>query len=207
MSTVPDKFLTPEQYLAIERKAATRSEYFRGEMFAMSGARWRHNLIKDNFAREVGIQLKGGTCRVVTSDQRVKIPATGLYTYPDIVVVCGEPQFEDRTLDTLLNPTIIVEVLSESTENYDRVTKFKHYRQLASVQEYVLVSQDQALMERYTRQPDNNWLIRFFSDLMATFEFSSIPVSVPLSEIYSGVRFDVPEATDGVENDRPATEP
>ncbi len=207
MSTAPSQFLTPEQYLAIERKAATRSEYFRGEMFAMSGARWRHNLIKDNFAGETRSQLKNGPCRVVTSDQRVKIPATGLYTYPDIVVVCGEPQFEDRTLDTLLNPTVIVEVLSESTENYDRVTKFKHYRQLASVREYVLVSQDQALLERYTRQPDDNWLIRFFSDLTATFEFCSIPVSVPLSEIYSGVRLDQAEATGGAGNDRPATEP
>src|SRR6516164_9839252 len=118
MSTVAKRLLTSEEYLARERKADYRSEFYRGEMFALAGASWEHTLIKDNLAREAGNQLKTGPCRVVTSDLRVKVSATGLYTYPDVVIVCDEPQFEDQVMDTLLNPRILVEVLSDSTEKY-----------------------------------------------------------------------------------------
>jgi len=119
-STVSKRLLTAQEYLEIERKAESRSEFYRGEVFAISGASWEHTLIKDNLAGEARDQLKNGPCRVVTSDLRVTIPATGLYTYPDAVIVCGQPQFEDEAFDTLLNPQVVIEVLSESTERYDR---------------------------------------------------------------------------------------
>src|SRR3954451_2302339 len=128
MSAVTKPKLTPAEYLAVERKAAFKSEYLRGEMFAMAAASEEHCLIKDNLAGEVRQQLKGGPCRVVTSDLRVKVDVTGLYTYPDVVIYCDGPQFEDDTFDPLLNPRAIVEVLSDSTERYDRGTKFRHYR-------------------------------------------------------------------------------
>jgi Uma2 family endonuclease len=160
----------------------------------MAGATWEHTLTKDNLAGETRNQLKGGPCRVVTSDLRVKIDATGLYTYPDIVVVCDEPQFEDDVLDTLLNPRVVVEVLSETTEKYGRGTKFVHYRKIPSLQEYVLVSQERALIERFVRQPDDNWLLAETSGLEAMFAFGTIPVRVALVDIYQGVTFPEPEA-------------
>ncbi len=187
MSTVAKTLLSPQEYLARERQADFRSEFYRGEMFAMSGASWEHTLIKDNLAREAGNQLKSGPCRVLTSDLRVLIPATGLYTYPDIVVVCDDPRFEDDQFDTLLNPRALVEVLSDSTEKYDRGTKFGHYRQIPSLQEYVLVAQDRPLVERYVRQADATWVLTVFDDLTQTFAFASIPAQVALAEIYRGV--------------------
>ncbi len=192
MSTATKTLLSPEEYLARERRAAYRSEFYRGEMFAMAGATWEHTLIKDNLAAEARNRLKGGPCQVVTSDLRVRVDATGLYTYPDLVVVCEPPQFEDDVHDTLLNPRVIVEVLSDSTEKYDRGAKFGHYRQLPSVLEYVLVAQDRPLVERYVRQADDAWLLTAFSDLTETFEFGSVAVSIPLEEIYRGVRFPEP---------------
>jgi Uma2 family endonuclease len=192
MSAAAKTLLSPQEYLARDRQAEWRSEFYRGEMFAMAGASWEHTLIKDNLAREAGNRLKDGPCRVVTSDLRVKVSATGLYTYPDIIVVCDEPQFEDEVLDTLLNPRVIVEVLSDSTEKYDRGTKFGHYRQLPSVREYVLVAQDRPLVERYVRQSDDTWLLTAFSDLAESFHFGSIAAPMALADIYRGVTF--PEA-------------
>jgi Uma2 family endonuclease len=200
MSTAVKRLLSPQEYLAIERQAEIRSEFYRGEMFAMSGASWEHTLIKDNLARAAGNQLEDGPCRVVTSDLRVKIDATGLYTYPDITIVCDEPEFEDNVFDTLLNPRVIVEVLSDSTEKYDRGRKFAHYRQLPSVQEYVLVAQNAPLVERYVRQTDESWLLTAFSEMTQTFSFGTIPVKVPLTEIYRGVKF--PEAQPEVSDSR-----
>jgi Uma2 family endonuclease len=189
MATVPKRLLTPEEYLSLERRAEIRSEFYRGEMFAMSGARWEHNLIKDNLARKAGDQLENGPCRIVTSDQRVKVTATGLYTYPDIVIVCDKPRFEDDVLDTLLNPQVVVEVLSESTEKYDRGLKSAQYRQLASLREYVLIAQDRPCVERYVRQPDLSWVLTDFSGLEQMFAFATIPAQVALADIYRGVEF------------------
>src|SRR5947209_3009314 len=146
MSSVPKTLLTTQEYLARERKAEFRSEFYRGEMFAMAGASWEHTLIKDNIAHEARNQLDDGPCRVLTSDLRVKVDATGLYTYPDVIIVCDEPMFEDRMFDTLLNPRCLMEVLSDSTEKYDRGEKFKHYRRVPSLQEYILIAQDEALV-------------------------------------------------------------
>jgi Uma2 family endonuclease len=189
MSTVPTRRLTPQEYLALERLAEFKSEYLRGEVFAMAGASYKHTLAKDNLAGETRNQVKNGPCRVLTSDMRVRVDATGLYTYPDIAIVCDEPRFEDEVLDTLLNPRALVEVLSDSTEKYDRGAKFGHYRQIPSLQEYVLVAQDQPLVERYVRQADDSWLLTVFQGLEQTFAFATVPVQVPLAEIYSGVSF------------------
>ena len=135
MSAVPKPYLTPQEYLARERRAETKSEYLRGGVFAMSGASRNHNLVATNVAAELRQQLRDRDCEVHQSDMRVKISSTGLYTYPDVTVVCGEPEFEDEEVDTLLNPKVIVEVLSPSTADYDRGGKFTHYRRLPSLRE------------------------------------------------------------------------
>lgn len=189
MSSVPKTRLTPEQYLAIERKAEFKSEYFDGEMFAMSGASREHNLIGGNVGRELGEQVKDRDCEVYTSDMRVKVTPTGLYTYPDVVVVCGEPRFEDDEVDTLLNPKVMFEVLSESTERYDRGKKAEHYRKLDSLAEYLLISQESVHVEHYVRQPDNHWLLSETSDLKATIQLPSIGCQLSVSEIYRKIKF------------------
>src|SRR5919199_1130147 len=135
MSAVPKTRLTPEQYLAIERKAEFKSEYYNGEMFAMAGASEPHNRIKDNLIGELHARLKVSACHSYSSDMRVKVSRTGLYTYPDIVIICGKPELEDAHGDTLLNPQVIIEVLSDSTEKYDRGKKFRHYKQIESLRE------------------------------------------------------------------------
>jgi Uma2 family endonuclease len=189
MSTAPTRLLSPQEYLAQERQADFKSEYLRGEVFAMAGASYEHTLIKDNLARKAGNQLEGGPCHVLTSDMRVKVNPTGLYTYPDIAIVCDKPQFEDEVFDTLLNPRAIVEILSDSTEKYDRGAKFGHYRQIPSLQEYVLVAQDRALVERFARQADGSWVLTVFEGLSQTFAFASVRAQIALTEIYSRVEF------------------
>lgn len=189
MSTVPKRLLSPQEYLAQERRAEVRSEYLGGEVFAMAGATYEHTLIKDNIAREAGSQLKNGPCRVLTSDMRVKINATGLYTYPDLVIVCDRPQFEDAVFDTLLNPRALFEVLSDSTEAYDRGANFAHYQRIPSLREFVLVAQDRPRLERYVRQPDDSWLLTVFADPAQAFSLASVPVQIPLAEIYAEVEF------------------
>jgi Uma2 family endonuclease len=189
MSAIPKTLLTPQEYLEQERRAEFKSEYYRGEVFAMSGASYEHTLIKDNLAREAGNHLKDGSCRVLTSDLRVKVSPTGLYTYPDVVIVCNEPQFEDSHFDTLLNPRALVEVLSDSTEKYDRGAKFRNYREISSLAEFILIAQDRPLIERYVRQLDEKWILTIFNDLSHTFEFASVAVRMPLFEIYRGIKF------------------
>jgi Uma2 family endonuclease len=188
LSTVR-KAITPQEYLAIERQAKTKSEYLHGEMFAMSGASVRHNYITINLAGEIRQELKSRPCDILPADMRVKIDATGLYTYPDLSIVCGKLQLEDASFDTLLNPAILIEVLSESTEKYDRGAKFKHYRQIASLREYVLVSQEEPLVERYTLQPDGTWVLQVFDAITGNFAFGSIDVQISMAEIYRGVEF------------------
>jgi Uma2 family endonuclease len=180
--------LTPQEYLARERAAERKSEYLAGEVFEMSGASREHNLLVTNLVRELSLQLRGRECEVYPSDMRVKVAPSGLYTYPDVVVVCGEPNFEDEETDTLLNPTLIVEVLSKSTEGYDRGEKFEHYRRLDSLREYVLVAQDKCHVERYVRQPDQQWL---FSEIVApegSLELVSLGCRLAMHELYEKVR-------------------
>jgi Uma2 family endonuclease len=180
--------LTPEQYLAEERKSPLKHEYRDGAMVAMPRANRWHNLIAGNLFGEIRAQLRDRPCEVYMSDVRVKVSPTGLYTYPDVVAVCGERQFEDSEVDTLLNPTTIIEVLSPSTEAYDRGNKFAHYRRLPSLREYVLVAQDRVRVERYTRQGDE-WLLTELNRLEDVLRLESIACAVPLSEIYAKVAF------------------
>ena len=187
MASQTKTFLTTEEYLDIERRAETRSEYFNGQMFAMVGASRAHNLIAINTAAELRQQLKGRPCETYTSDMRVRIQATGLYTYPDVVVVCGEPLFEDDHVDTLLNPTLLIEVLSESTESYDRGRKFSHYRSVASVAEYLLVAQDEYHIDQFVKQPDGRWMLSEIRSLEAVAELTSIQCTLKLQEIYDRV--------------------
>src|SRR5215211_3382177 len=152
MSSQRKTLLTPEEYLAVERRSEVRSEYLAGEVFAMVGASKRHNLIVSNLIRVLGNQLLDRPCNVYPSDMRVKVSRIGKYTYPDVVVACEEEEFDDEERDTLLNPLVIIEVLSESTEAYDRGRKFEHYQYIESLTEYLLVSQEPYRVEQYVRQ-------------------------------------------------------
>jgi Uma2 family endonuclease len=152
VSTQPRTLLTPEQYLAIERAAEYKSEYYDGKMFAMSGARESHNLVVSNVVAELRQQFRQRSCRVYPSDMRVRVSATGLYTYPDVVAVCSEPRFLDDQRDTLLNLALLIEVLSPSTEAYDRGRKFDHYKTIQSLREYLLISTDRVHVDLYTRR-------------------------------------------------------
>jgi Uma2 family endonuclease len=206
MSSLAKPSCTPQEYLALERKADYRSEYVNGQIFAMSGASREHNLITTNVTSGLHTQLRGRRCEVYSSDMRVKVHPTGLYTYPDVVVVCGEPAFEDGQLDTLTNPTVIVEVLSPSTEAYDRGDKFAYYRRLESLTDYVLVSQDKVRVEHYVRHPlagDSTgqgkagnahglWVLSELDELDGpndTLGLASIGCSLRLSDIYERVEF------------------
>jgi Uma2 family endonuclease len=179
---------TPEQYLALERQSPIKHEYYDGSIFAMAGASREHNLIAGNLFGDIRAQLRNHPCEVYVADMRVRVTATGLYTYPDVVAVCGEPQFLDSELDTLLNPSVIIEVLSPSTEADDRGNKFAHYRRLESLQEYVLVAQDRVRVERFTRQGDE-WLLTELSRLEDTLRLASIGCEMAVREIYAKVAF------------------
>lgn len=187
MSRQTRAFVTPADYLADERRSEHRSEYVDGAVFAMTGASRRHNLISLNVAAELRAQLRGRECETYITDMRVRIPAANVYTYPDVTVVCGRPEFEDAEVDTLLNPTVIVEVLSKSAAAYGRGEKFARYRALPTLAEYLLVSQDEHLVTRHARQPDGRWLQTEARGLEATAELASVGCSLRLGEIYDRV--------------------
>jgi Uma2 family endonuclease len=181
--------LTEAEYLQIERQAATKSEFFAGEIFAMSGGTRWHSLIPMNIGRDLGNKLKGGKCVVYDSNLRVKVLATGLLTYPDVTVACGRQEFVDAEQDTLTNPSVIIEVLSDSTEAYDRGAKFENYRQIPSLKEYLLVSQKAPRIEQYIRQDGGQWLLREAVGLQATLELPSLQVVLSLAEAFANVEF------------------
>lgn len=193
MSAVPkpERKMTEAEYLAVERAAETKSEFHDGVMYAMSGARFAHNLVKDNLACHLNNQLAGRSCRALTSDMRVKVMATGFQAYPDVVVFRGPPEFDGDRTDILVNPTVLVEVLSDSTEQYDRGFKFRNYQQIPSLREYVLVAQDEAVVERFVRQADGSWGHTAAVGLAAELAFATVPARVSLADLYAGV--DVPE--------------
>ncbi len=185
-SAAAQTYLSPEEYLAFERKATTKHEYLNGQIVAMSGASFAHNFITVNIATSLNVQLMEGECRVATSDMRVKVTQINSYFYPDVVVVCGEPRAEDDTFDTLLNPTLIVEVLSPSTEGYDRGEKFEHYQQIASLKDYILISQDEIRVEHYRRQ-ESEWLRSEFRELEDVLSLLSINCELRLQDVYRRV--------------------
>ncbi len=160
MSTAPILQMTEAEYLAAERVATERHEYLAGECWAMSGGTRAHSILQVNLLRELSSALRSRPCDVHASDMRIKSEVTGLYTYPDASISCEEPRFLDATQDTLLNPTAVFEVLSDSTEAYDRGKKFDHYRHIPSIRDYVLVSQGKVQIEHFRRQPDGTWTLR-----------------------------------------------
>jgi Uma2 family endonuclease len=187
MSAEPHRRVSIEDYLAAERRAETKSEYVDGEVSAMTGASRPHNLIAVNVAASLHGQLKGRKAEAYIGGMRVRIPETGLYTYPDITVVCGEPRFEDGEMDTLLNPTLLIEVLSPSTEGYDRGKKSSYYRTLESLREYVLVSQEEVRVETFARQEDGHWLLSEAARLEETLPLASVGCELRLAEVYDRV--------------------
>ncbi|HYW12131.1 MAG TPA: Uma2 family endonuclease [Longimicrobium sp.] len=182
MATAALTRYSPEEYLAMERGAETRSEYIDGRIVALAGAQRPHIVIVANLVRELGVSLLETPCEIYPTEMKVKIEASGRYVYPDLCVSC-DPAFEDGTADVLLNPLLIVEVLSDSTESYDRGEKFFHYRRIASLREYVLVNQKRCLVERYVREGDF-WRFTSLDDLDATLVLTSMDVEIPLRRIY-----------------------
>ena len=189
MCALANPHYTPEQYLALERAAEYKSEYIYGQIYAMAGVSREHSLIAGNIFGELWSQLRGSSCEIHMSDVRLKVSPTGMYTYPDLMVACDEPCFEDASVDTLLNPTVIIEVLSPSTEGYERCDKFAHYRKLPSLMEYVLVSQDKAFVEHYARHSngDGRWVLTDVIGLAATLHLTSIGCEVVLRDVYDRV--------------------
>jgi Uma2 family endonuclease len=183
--------LTEEQYLALDRAAEFKSEYFDGEMFAISGGSMEHARLQKNITGQLYNALGSGNCEPFGSDFRVRV-SSRMYTYPDISVVCGKPLLADDRQDVLLNPIAIFEVLSPSTEKYDRGLKLQRYRTITSLQDYVLVNQNEIRIEQYTRQENNLWILRDYQSLDEELVINSIGVSLPLSRIYDRVEFPQP---------------
>jgi Uma2 family endonuclease len=189
MAVHDKRYVTPEEYLALERAAERKSEYRDGEIVSMTGASRRHSLITVNVSSELHRQLEDRSCEVHVNDLRVLIAAARLYTYPDVIVVCGEPALADRYRDILTNPTVLIEVLSPSTEAYDRGTKFEHYRTLDSLREYLLVSQSRPHVDHFIRQDNGQWVLSAATDLAASIVLPSIQCQLAMARIYNKVRF------------------
>ena len=189
VTAAAEAYITPEDYLAFERKAEMKHEYCNGQIYAMSGASRKHNLVTGNIFGELRTQLKGRTCEVYTGEMRVLVDTARSYAYryPDVVVACEAPRFEDDVFDTLLNPTVIVEVLSPSTAARDRGEKFDDYRQLASLQEYVLVAQKEVRVSHYLRQ-GSQWILSELRERDEVLRLMSIHCALPLRDIYEKVK-------------------
>jgi len=183
--------MTPEEYLELERVSEIKHEYFAGEIFAMVGASLNHNQISGNIFGELRNKLKQSACRPFVNDLRVKVQEIDKYTYPDIVVVCGDIELEKESgMETLLNPIVIIEILSYSTEAYDRGTKFHHYQLIKSLQEYILVSQNSCLVEKFVRSHDDEWIYRSHDNMEKTISIESVKCELMLSDIYYRVHPD-----------------
>ena len=205
MSTPQTDLLTPAEYLEIERKSEIKHEYINGRMYAMPGASDPHNVIAINLIVALGVQIRVRPCRLYHADMRVKVSPTGMYTYPDIAALCDRPRFEDTYIDTLLNPAVIIEVLSDSTESYDRGEKFDHYRQIESLREYVLIAQKNMRVEHYERDGEL-WVFSAMIDAEARLRLPSIACEVTLAEIYAKVEFPPVEKTRAPRTPRPASQ-
>lgn len=190
MAAEPKRTMTREEYLAFERASEVKHEFVDGEVYAMAGASERHNLIFGGVFGSLLNQLRGRGCRVYPSDMRVKMEALGLYAYPDLSIVCGPSQFEKDGRDTLLNPAVLIEILSPSTEIYDRTRKFRRYRTIPSFQEYVLIAQDEPTIEHYARQADGQWLYALVEGLEATLTLPTVGCALALAEVYEQVAFE-----------------
>ncbi|MBF0235632.1 MAG: Uma2 family endonuclease [Desulfamplus sp.] len=182
--------MTPEEYLDFEKTSEDRHEYFNGEIFAMVGASLNHNRISRNIARRIENQLEGSSCESFSNDLRVKIQQIDKYTYPDVVIVCGNIELEKSGgMETLLNPVVIIEILSDSTELYDRGTKFHHYRLIPSLQEYILVSQHSCLVEKYVKSDEEQWIYTSYEQMDKIMAIESVKCELILSDIYYRVEW------------------
>lgn len=186
MSELAEHVYTATEYLALERAADHKSEFVNGRIYSMSGASLRHNLIVSHIVVGIGAQLRGGSCGLFFNDLRVKVSQTGMYTYPDVVALCEPPRLEDAHADTLLNPAVIIEVLSDSTEKYDRGEKFAHYRRIESLREYILVSQDKLRVEQYVRHGEH-WMLSEISDPAGSLRIDTLGCEIALRDVYDGV--------------------
>jgi Uma2 family endonuclease len=193
MSAQPKpKPVTFAEFLAFEEKSESKHEFFAGEIFAMAGASRDHNVICSNLNRRLGNHLEGKPCHAVANDLLVQVEATGLTIYPDIVVVCDDEKFADDKERVLLNPTVLIEVASPSTEKYDRSVKLRHCQTIPSLKEFLLVSQDEPAVERFQREPDGRWVNTFVRGLDAELRLDSLGLRVPLSQVYDRVSFPPP---------------
>ncbi len=195
-TTAGDRMVSPaeqrftlKEYLALERRAECKHEFIDGQIVAMTGASANHNQIAMNVGVSLYLQLGDKPCRVFQSDMRVQVDPARFYTYPDLVVVCGEEQYGDGELDMLLNPTLIVEILSPSTEAYDRGEKFRRYRSVGSLQEYVLIAQDRPHVERFMGQSGGDWVLSEFEELDTGVDLKSIGCQLLMSDVYRRVSF------------------
>ena len=181
--------VTPEEYLEGELKAEYKSEYYKGQIYAMAGASLTHVTIVSNFTAELRQALRGGTCVAVSSDLRLRVSFAGLYTYPDVIVICGQVRYADDKSHTITNPTVIIEVLSPSTEAHDRGFKFAQYRKIDSLHEYVLVSQSEPRVEKFHRRGEQ-WVLSECVGIEAVCELESVNCRIQLAEIYDKVAFE-----------------
>ena len=180
---------TSSEYLSLERQSEIRHEYLDGFVYAMAGESPAHSPICFNLSVVIGTQLRGTSCRGFSPNMKVRAGEAGLYSYPDLAVACGEPAFEDKHGDVLLNPTVVFEVLSRSTEAYDRGEKFERYKKVETLRDYVLVSQDQPRIERFSLQPDGTWSKSEVSGLDSTLALDTINCRIPLAEVYERIAF------------------
>jgi Uma2 family endonuclease len=189
MAAHPRPHLSLDAYTEIETSTGLKHEYYRGSVYAMTGASPRHNLTVANVIALLHTQLRGRACTVYPSDLRIKVEQTGLYTYPDISVICGELRLDSAKRDTATNPTVLVEVLSPSTRDYDRGTKFQHYRAIDTLREYIVISQDAPHIEQYIRQDSDQWLLREFELPEQIVALDSIGCTIDLQGVYEKVVF------------------
>lgn len=188
MAAAALKRLSVDDYLALEQSSDVKHEYFDGEIFAMAGGTASHSLVAANWTRELGNALKDRGCRVYSSDMMVFCP-TGLRTYPDVSVTCEAPRYEDDRELTLLNPILLVEALSDTTEAFDRGRKFNHYQSIPSLREYLLVSTDRAHVDHFTRLEDGRWALSIYDGLETFVDFPTLGARIAMSETYTGVEF------------------
>ena len=183
-------YVSPEDYLIMERASQEKHEYFKGEVFTMSGASWEHNIIAKNISTIILPFLKGSPCDMLGSDLRIHIPENTLYTYPDFSIICGKPEVTDKEKDTAVKPSVIIEILSKSTKDYDRGSKFMLYRSIKTLKEYITIDSLSVSVEIYTRRENNTWLLSEFKQLHDSFVISTIGLNLQLKEVYENVSID-----------------
>ncbi|MEO7767893.1 MAG: Uma2 family endonuclease [Ferruginibacter sp.] len=190
MATPVLDYISEQDYLEAERKAFEKHEYYKGEIFAMGGASFAHNKIFSNLFGELAVKLKGKTCKPYGSDLRIHIPSNTLYTYPDISIICGKEESTDDQFDTATNPSVIIEILSKSTRDYDKGSKFTLYRAIETLKEYILVDSTNISVEKFIRNADNSWQFTEYSSLTEMVSIKTVEVNFYLSDVYEAVEFE-----------------